>query len=151
MQDQQESQELELHELFLEGCLRIADPDFNDPKLVELDALAPQDLLGVSGKTLFVNMIKYFNKQQERRTLVNDTPVQSLKRSIAAALKKTIAPVDTSGYLYFGVSGDHFVYQSQEAGPLVFNSNNGVVVKLLPRLGKPAQKYHVDQGAEDYV
>lgn len=146
------TQEPDLIQLFLDNCCRSSDVEFDDPRLEQLYSMTPQALLESGTKALLPDMIKYFNKMQIKSDLANGIDQKAdLKRRIAAAMGK---PVPGSGtmFCYFGVDDNGcLMFQPSDLAPMAFNMGNSVVIKLIPKLSKPAQKYSNDQGAEDYI
>ena len=144
----------DIAELFIECCDRISNPEFNDPKLEEYYTASP-DLLLTKNSEWLDNMIKFFDKMQLSEGLRHQgDPNMDLKAKIAAALGKPI-PVDVSkasaGYIYFGLNGSDVIIQRKELVPQTFNAKNSVIVKLIPKILKPSQKFNNDQMSGDFI
>lgn len=149
------TQEPDLVQLFLDSCCRSSDVEYDDPRLAELYAMNPHDLVESGSKMLLPNMIKYFSKMQIKDDLASGVDQKAdLKRRIAATMDKPI--VDKPGYgiqfMYFGVDDNGcLMFQPNDLALVSFNMSNSIIIKLMPKLVKPSQKYANDQGLEDYI
>lgn len=148
-----QEQEPNLVQIFLSNCCRSSDIDFNDPKLEELYNMSPQALLDSGRGGLLPNMISYFNKLWVHSDLqVALDKKEDFKRRVAAALAKSVATKDGVPFFHFGLDANGILmFQPETLAPVSFNTGNSIIVRLIPKLNSPAQKYNADCGMEDYI
>lgn len=125
-----EPEQNQLVQLFLEGCDRLSDIDYDDPKLAEFYAISPQQLASEATEGLWSNMIRYFDRLAPHE-----------------GIGGTHQPI----YTFFTMENNNLIVQEDSLNPNAFNEDNETIVRLLPRLIKPALKYSNENTEDDYI